>query len=289
MRCLMSQIAAILFILPGTCPEALEYPNDLAKWFLTKELDKWKDRGEGNDLGDPRLDAAQSDANHHWVVYLRAGRPSARLKSLNRLLPPPLPFEIKEGTAAEGLKGRRFNVKVDDGWIVSFDGGEWGAGLWWFSPDGGRRYKISSKDGINGFFRTEAGLLALEGSSHGMSRGRIIRIGRGADGRWTSKVFSPLPEEPFAAVKDADGSLIVATHDRLLRVHPATRKVDVMIRDAFWTGLSPNSMIIAQGAVFIGMQHGVAKVEKKGKAYRAYWLVPFPQFDQVIGTRKECP
>jgi hypothetical protein len=83
-------------------------------------------------------------------------------------------------------------------------------------------------------------------------------------------------------VWDRDGTLIVATQFRLVRVHPATKKVDVLIGDAFWAGLRPNSLIVSQGAIFIGMRHGVAKVEKQGRAYQVKWLLPVPDFDRMI-------
>ena len=61
-------------------------------------------------------------------------------------------------SATEGLAGEWFSVKVSDGWIIGFNAGEFGAGLWWFSPDGKKREKISG-DQVVGFFVTDAGLL----------------------------------------------------------------------------------------------------------------------------------
>ena len=83
-------------------------------------------------------------------------------------------------------------------------------------------------------------------------------------------------------------ALIVATHDdRLLRVQPAPRKVDVLVKNGFRGGLYPNSMILSpQGAIYIGMRHGVASVEKRGRNYRVDWLLPVPGFDRMTMSRE---
>ena len=64
-----------------------------------------------------------------------------------------------------------------------------------------------------------------------------------------------------------DGTLTVATDDRLLRVHLDTRKIDVLLANAFWGGLYPNLIVVGpSGAVYLGMRHGVAEVERVDKS-----------------------
>ena len=67
---------AILLMTSSHGSGAFEYPNDLARWAVTRAPDPWKET-EAPELGDARFNAAQADADHHWFVYLRAGRPSA--------------------------------------------------------------------------------------------------------------------------------------------------------------------------------------------------------------------
>ena len=40
--------------------------------------------------------------------------------------------------------GDRHVLGVADGWLVGFNAGEFGGGLWWFSFDGKRSKRISS-------------------------------------------------------------------------------------------------------------------------------------------------
>ena len=47
-------------------------------------------------------------------------------------------------TAQQIVGGRhRPSARVDDGWLVGFNKGEFGAALYWFSADGKQNYKIS--------------------------------------------------------------------------------------------------------------------------------------------------
>lgn len=282
MRRIATCTLAILLVTTGLFASLSDYPADLSKWFVRQPPK----------VGDERCFVANNDTHHEWVVYLAEGRPSVRLRSAKRENGSPypekqesypsMPFKVPQGSATEGLAGEWFSVKVSDGWIIGFNAGEFGAGLWWFSPDGKKREKISG-DQVVGFFVTDAGLLVLEGLAHGnTSVGRIIRLAKGGDGRWRSEHFVDLKGAPVAAVNGTDGTLTVATDDRLLRVHLDTRKIDVLLANAFWGGLYPNSIVVGpSGAVYLGMRHGVAEVERVDKVYRAKWLIPDSDFDQL--------
>jgi hypothetical protein len=122
--------------------------------------------------------------------------------------------------------------------------------------------------------------LALEGLAHGgQSTGRIIRLVRDREGRWRSEDLIDLRHAPEVGETKADGSLLIATTRRLLRVVPSDKTVEVLHDDAFWGGLYPNSLVVTPGgAIYLGMRHGVAKLEKKGGQYRVAWLLPNKQF-----------
>jgi hypothetical protein len=244
-------------------------PSDLEKWIAV-------------DHPEPQSDAwfiANQDAEHEWVVTLREGRPSVGLRDPKAEAPDPLPLRIEPGSSRDGLAGRRFRVQVSDGWIVAFNAGEFGAGIWWFSPDGRKREKIS-EDQVVGLIPTEAGLLAPEGLAHGVSnRGQVVRLARDATGHWRSERFVDLKHAPEVAVKQADGSLIIATTNRLLRVLPKSRKVEVLADAPYWSGLYPNSIAITpSGTIYVGMRHGVAKVERNGDGSTLRWLLPNQAF-----------
>lgn len=268
----MSPVLATLcaaVLLPAfVTAEPDQYPEDLEKWIAVAPPKRNSDASI----------AANNDTAHEWVVSLRDGHPRA---TLDRSAPPPpersdrLPFEIERGSAKDGLAGTRRSIKVDDGWIVAFDAGEFGAGLWWFSSDGKKRDKLAEA-WVTHFFTTEAGLLAIEGLAHmGVSKGRILRLARDQGGRWRAEDLIDLKHAPEAAVKRPDGSLLIATTDRLLRVVPSSKAVEVLHKDAFWRALYPNSLIVTpNGTIYVGMRHGVARLEKQGGEYKVAWLLP---------------
>ncbi len=277
-----SWLLVFALIPPAIGAASPDYPADLSKWVKT----------DPPRVGDDRWFTANHDVEHVWTVYMAADRASARLRAANRergsAYPerqesyPRMPFVVVQGSAQEGNAGEWFSVQASDGWIIGFNAGEWGGGLWWYSPDGKRRYKISDVQ-VVGFFKTDAGLFALEGIAHmSISRGQIVKLVKGAPGRWMSSRFVDLGGAPEVGVVAPDGLLTVATHDRLLRVNLVTKGMEVLLANAFWGGLYPTSMVIApSGAVYIGMRHGVAEVEKAGGAFRAKWLIPTVEFDRA--------
>ena len=247
--------------------QSVDFPSDLERWYVT----------DPPEVQTVPWWVAQTDIKHEWVVTPGDAGPRVKLLIQQKDSPSPLPFEIKPGSAREGLAGERKTAKVDDGWIVSFNAGEFGAGLWWFSPGGERRYKISD-DHVVSLVPTSSGLLVAVGLAHGVGapfKGRCLRLSRNAKGQWVTEALFDLGGAPLVVVKDVDGSLVVATYNRLLRIFPALKKTDVIVDNVFWGDLYPNSLVIApSGTIFVGMRHGIAKVEKKGKSYKVFWLLP---------------
>ncbi len=265
----MIQVLAMIFlgmlVSASSEIEAGDHSYDLAKWVVT----------DPPAHGSRRWVEAHG-AQAHWVVTLRDGQPRTHFRTDKDRKPAPLPFTIGNGKAADGLAGRRVSARVADGWIVGFDAGEFGGGLWWFSPDGSKRTRLLADARIKGLIPTGSGLLALEGLAHmNTNEGRLLRLEPRQEGAWSSEVIANLGHAPEAYATAEDGSLIVATTDRLLRVEPLTGKIEVMVNDAFWEGLHPNSMVIdAQGTIYLGMRHGVARIgTEKAGLERVRWLL----------------
>jgi hypothetical protein len=59
------------------------------------------------------------------------------------------------------------------------------------------------------------------------------------------------PSEGYKSQNDAQSELCVRLN----------KHIDVLLDKDFWSGLSPNSIVLdGFGAIYIGMQHGVAKI-----------------------------
>ena len=232
----MSRLVAALLTLTITqalpAAEQDEFPSDLQQWYVTDPP---------IENSDQKL-IANHDSAHEWVVTSGGVGPQVSLRQRWRNVPSSLPFEIKPRDGEEGLAGKRTVAKVDDGFIVSFNDGEFGAGLWWFSPDGGRRYKISA-DNLTALVPSNSGLLALVGLAHGgvsVLEGKVVRLSRNGNGRWQTEDLIDLGHAPYVAAKDTDDTLVVATYGRLLRVTPVLpKKTEVLLDKVFWGGALP--------------------------------------------------
>jgi hypothetical protein len=269
MSCQTALFASVLLVSAVGHAGADDIPRDVTKWIAVEPPVPY----EGAWL-------VANSSKHEWAATLRDGR--VEVEPWRAPTPPPLPFAIAPGTSREGLAGRRSSIKVADGWLVAFNAGEFGAGLWWFAPDGSSRDRIAEA-WIKGFFPTDAGLLAPEGLAHGAGdQGRVLRLARGPDGRWHSEDFVDLKAAPEAALIDGRGRLVVATTERLLRITPATRQVEVLVEGAFWGGLYPNSIVEApSGTLYLGMRHGVAEVRPADGGSVVRWLLPNRAFAEA--------
>lgn len=98
--------------------------------------------------------------------------------------------------------------RVEGGWLAGYNGGEFGAELWWFSTDGKRSYKISNHQ-VNQFLVTDDAVYAAEGLSHlSMSEGSVVRLSN-VEGKWKAETFAkPEIGEPSGLVQVENGSFI---------------------------------------------------------------------------------
>ena len=175
---------------------------------------------------------------------------------------------------AEQFVGAGAVQQVDDGWLVGFNDGEFGAALYWFSNDGRRNYKISD-DQVADFMRTQRGIIAIQGLAHlGISEGSLIGIARSSDTkRWRSKTIQKLPEAPEAFVRLSNGTLIVVLSDSLVSFSP-DYEMTVLIKCADWGSLYSTSVAVPpdESRIYIGMRQFVVEFELGTKKLR--YLVP---------------
>ena len=213
-----------------------------------------------------------------WDVQLRDGRAFARLSSRSSaqaVSDSGPPFELKEDFTTKGMKGDILYSEVDDGWIVAFDGGEWGSGLWWFSPDGVDKRMIS-EDSIGGFFRAGVGLIALAKNLMIPSSGYLVRIFKEDSKHWRSERYVDLGGDyADAAFKESANSLLVLASTRLLRVDLEKRVIAEITHDDHWRPMQARTMVVERdGTVVIGMIGCVVKVHRTPKGSTVEWLTP---------------
>lgn len=233
-----------------------------------------------------------------WVVYLDGNEimvDDIRNKWEDLRAKPP--FEIKQSKRSNTtnisapLAGLVDVVNVQDGFLIGFNRGEWGGELYWFSKDGEKRYEIS-KHQIVKFIERDNKIYAIAGLAHlGMSDGSIIEIEK-KKRKWVAKEFLELPAAPYAVQSDSKDNFVIITSPGLFSIDkkanmdtlsinalPLPENIDEWTKNAFytfgarglWGQLYPNSMVIQNDIIYVGMRKGVYKFDLATK--NEEWLL----------------
>lgn len=209
-----------------------------------------------------------------WRVSVVDGRICADPHKEGTLVGPRPAFRPQ----ADGFRGASRFARVDDGWLVGFNHGEFGAALYWFSADGKRHYRMSENQvdpQVVDFFPLGNGLGAIEGLAHmSMSRGSIIRIIRDTgQGRWRVETATRLRTAPYAIAVTKQGASLVVLSDSLV-AFDGLQRTDVLAADVSWDGLYPNSAALSPDGkkLYIGMRQYVGEFDLPSRKLR--FLLP---------------
>lgn len=209
-------------------------------------------------------------------------------------------------------------MRVEDGWLVGDNFGEWGGRLWWTDVAGGNARPVTGggrcidiADTGPPFFGERPGepfgvsntvslkramgrVFAFSGTSHmGVSAGELSRIERRGD-RWRSCMVRNLEGAPQAVVADTANSWLALVAGGLFPAERAGALVRVrtdgallkLAQPAFLgagSGLFANSMVkLPDATLYVGMRHFVGRlVPMADGSYRDELLLPNdrPPFD----------
>jgi hypothetical protein len=186
----------------------------------------------------------------------------------------PLPFRIKLTRTEEyGTSGHRHVHKLEDGWAIGFDQGEFGGSLWWFSPDGKQHKKLANGN-IKYFVSLSGELFVLEGLAHlGSAGGKVLRVRQTETGEYKADVWASLDGEPYGFAKESDNSLLIITTSGLRRMRKSGTVEELIETD--YGALYPNSIALARNnIVYVGMRHFITRLIPTSEGYKEEWLVP---------------
>lgn len=263
---LLALLRVGLFILAASARAA--EPDYLA------EIEKWQEVAVPSETQKAERRVWFYSANYsmvEWRVFSDDGRALAeRIHGGQAKRPDKLRFLPKAGR----FQGGSAFASVDDGWLVGFNQGEFGAALYWFSQDGKRSYKISGHQVVD-FVSRPDGIYAIEGLAHmGMSVGSVIRVSRATPGaHWKAETVVKLPFAPYALSVRGDGTMLITLSDSVVSVGP-DHTVHTLLAKAPWGGLYPNSSLISadETRLYIGMRQFVGEFDLKNNKLRL--LVP---------------
>lgn len=173
---------------------------------------------------------------------------------------PELPFQIERKDGIFGMfGGDQVSVKVENGWLIGFDKGEWGGGLFWFNELGTVHEKILSGN-IKDLLRVGSEIYAIEGLAHlSSSNGQILKIST-IDDQWTVNKMLDLPSAPYASTVIDEHELLIVTSRELIKVDTHF-EIQTLVNDGFWQGyLYPNSIVVNDEIGYVGMLGGILKI-----------------------------
>ena len=223
-------------------------------------------------------------SNYTWQVYSKDGKPWARLDGEVTDLPTQKP---KFSPRAGGFSKPSQCFPVEDGWLVAFNQGEFGAALYWFRTDGKRNYKIS-EDQIVAFFSLPDGIYAIQGLAHlGLSRGSVIRIAKPYEGaRWQSANMLKLPFAPYAISVCENHTMLITLSDSLVSVG-TDWKIETLLLNAAWRRLYPNSTALSpdESKLYLGMHQFVGEFDRTSNKLRL--LIPSQKFLNSFSPQDE--
>jgi|tagenome__1003787_1003787.scaffolds.fasta_scaffold20989570_9 hypothetical protein len=191
---------------------------------------------------------------------------------------PALPSLLKHQSGMPGNTvnaGLRSAAHYAHGWLLAYDFGEWGGGLWLTNDDGSVTKQILS-DNVRGVVPVDGGILVLSGLAHlTMDFGNAFLFSE-PDGLNIKLQHSVhLDGAPSVYAKEAGGSVLFVTTYGLCRI---TKSGELQMLTYFpkWTSMQyPNSMVLGtDGAIFIGMRMVVLRLSASATGYRLDWLLP---------------
>ena len=188
---------------------------------------------------------------------------------------PPL-LQHEDGMPGRTLTaGLRSSTHYKNSWLLAYDAGEFGGGLWVTNEEGNMTKRIVS-DNVRAVVSVDGGVLVLSGLAHMSTNFGNAFIFSVPDGLNISLQRSVhLDGAPSAYTKASDGSVLFVTTYGLCRI---TKSGDLQRLTYFpkWASQQyPNSMAIGpDGAIFIGMRMFVLKLRASPSGYSEEWLLP---------------
>ena len=209
-------------------------------------------------------------SRNNWRVSLEEKR--VKIARINRGVTeqPALPLLLR---VEPEMRGRRSVLKFSDSWLLGFDAGEFGGGLWLSNADGSETRRIS-EDNVMGMVPIGDEILVLLGLAHmDFDYGNALILSQPHGMNVGLEHAIHLDGEPRAYAKDSDGSVLVVTTYNLSRIK-VTGELDRKVWLPGFTRFQyANSMVKADdGSIYIGMRMFVLRI--RPSEHTEEWLLP---------------
>jgi hypothetical protein len=186
---------------------------------------------------------------------------------------PLLPFDVRSDV--KGGHGRTLATRVADGFLVSFNHGEFGGSLWWYDSSGKSQQRIGDAH-VVGFVEVQlrsAKVVAgfVESSSRlGKDSGSLAVVERATGGVLRIRRLAELGASPFAVSSPSARGTLVVTRTAVLRL---SRDGTVRrLANVDFTSLYPGSVVeTPRGQIVVGMLRYMVEIDQRVNPARVTW------------------
>jgi hypothetical protein len=219
-------------------------------------------------------------SHNEWHVSLEADDVNITKWSGRKPDIPSLPPRLK---LEPGMPGRTMNaglsgaVHFASGWLLAYDAGEFGGGLWLTNEDGSDTKRILT-DNVRAIVPLDGGgVLVLSGLAHmSLDFGNVFIFSNPDGMNIPLQYAAHLDGAPSAFTKLADGSVLFVTTQSLNAISTKPSKPAELNYFPKWRKmLYPNSIVaLNDGTIFIGMRMFVLRLTPIPAGYNEDWLLP---------------
>lgn len=228
------------------------------------------DRPAGSAADGDHMQCATYSENE-WQVSMRSSELHIVDTGSEKRADDPLPPRF---VRTKEMPGRAVAVRVGDGWLIGFDSGEFGGGLWWADAEG-RQTKQLSGENVRVIVKRGEEALVLTGLAHMSSdHGGVSSYRPAAGGGGDLVRIADLGSSPAAAMFRSDGTLLIAAQARVLEL-TSENKLNVVFQDDNMSLLYPNSIVEGKdGSLFVGMRFYVLQLSRTDDGpFQPAWFV----------------
>jgi hypothetical protein len=221
---------------------------------------------------NPNVTAALNSAPT-WKVTQQGGNAVATpftREDREQLSHIPLPPHFVRQTT---MLGNASALRVVDGWLIGFDGGEFEGGLWSTNEDGSQTKALLSNVDIHAMFQTTKGVVVLEGLAHIASdKGSAFFVPASSWASSAATKIADLHSSPEASVQESPDTLLIATNKAVLRLNAAGLLTTLFEQPNGFLG--PRSILSTDRQIYVGMRGYVLRLHPSSTGYLSQWLIP---------------
>lgn len=223
--------------------------------------------GQSYNLKDFEIDSLPTIKNQwkshnskqHWSISKTNDSIKISNYDFNYFKGDKLPFNNREIAKKFNFQSTIRSIKkVENGFIIGLNGGEFGGGLWFLSKDGESAYEIAPYKRIRQIFEFNNKTYVLEGLAHmGGNYGSLLEIKK--EQKWKIHKTFNLPDAPNFAIFKNDLVLII-TSEHIMTFNEFDRLIKTVKAPFYWGSFYPSSAITDKNDIFIAMRKGILKI-----------------------------